>query len=183
MKPTTLTAAKALSSAYLPISAVIVPEFLYEPMIETSGDVGLFGHGFTYSGHPVAAAVALKTLEIYEERKLYDHIKAISPLFQERLNSFAEHPLVGQARGIGLLGACELVKNKDSKEAFDPKLAMGATCMNFCQEHGLIVRAIGDSVALCPPYIVTDEQIEEIFDRFGRGLDATLNWARKQKLL
>ena len=79
MKPTTLTAAKALSSAYLPISAVIVPEFLYEPMIAASGEAGLFGHGFTYSGHPVSAAVALRALQIYEERKLYDHVRQIGP--------------------------------------------------------------------------------------------------------
>jgi len=183
MKPTSLTAAKALSSAYQPISAVIVPEFLYEPMIEASGDVGLFGHGFTYSGHPVAAAVALKTLEIYERRKLYDHVRRLTPQFQARLSSFGEHSLVGEARGVGLLGACELVQDKSSKQAFDPKLAVGAKCMQFCQQHGLIVRAIGDSIALCPPYIVTEAQIDEIFDRLGRGMDATLNWARKEKLL
>jgi 4-aminobutyrate--pyruvate transaminase len=152
-------------------------------MIETSGQVGLFGHGFTYSGHPVAAAVALKTLQIYEERKLYEHVRRVAPQFQERLQSFSSHPLVGEARGVGLVGACELVKDKNTKESFDSALAVGAKCMAFCQEHGLIVRAIGDAVALCPPYIVTDEQIDEIFDRFGRGLDATLNWARKQKLL
>jgi 4-aminobutyrate--pyruvate transaminase len=93
MRPTTVTAAKALSSAYLPISAVLVPEFLYEPMVETSGQVGLFGHGFTYSGHPVSAAVALRTLEIYEERKLYEHIKAVSPRFQQRLAALGEHAL------------------------------------------------------------------------------------------
>ena len=87
MRPHTLTAAKALSSAYLPISAVIVPEFLYEPMIAASGEVGLFGHGFTYSGHPVAAAVALRTLGIYEERKLYEHVRNIAPQFQAALSS------------------------------------------------------------------------------------------------
>jgi 4-aminobutyrate--pyruvate transaminase len=123
MKPTTLTAAKGLSSAYLPISAVIVPEFLYEPMIETSAQVGLFGHGFTYSGHPVAAAVALRTLAIYEERKLYDHVRRMTPRFQQRLHGLADHPLVGEARGVGLVGACELVKNKETKQAFDAKLA------------------------------------------------------------
>ena len=183
MKPHTLTAAKALSSAYLPISAVIVPEFLYEPMIEASGQVGLFGHGFTYSGHPVSAAVALRTLEIYEERKLYEHVRKVSPRFLQRLKAFEEHPLVGEARGIGLVGACELVQNKTTKAAFDSKLAVGAKCMAFCQQHGLIVRAIGDAVALCPPYIVTDAQIDEIFDRFGQGLDDTLKWAHQEKLL
>ncbi|MDX1562335.1 MAG: aminotransferase, partial [Gammaproteobacteria bacterium] len=90
MKPTSVTAAKALSSAYIPISAVIVPEFLYEPMVKPSGEMGLFGHGFTYSGHPVAAAVALKTLEIYEERKLYEHVRRLTPKFQTLLNGLAE---------------------------------------------------------------------------------------------
>jgi len=183
MKPTTLTAAKALSSAYLPISAVIIPEFIYEPMIETSGAVGLFGHGFTYSGHPVAAAVALKTLEIYEERGLYDHVRHLTPQFQMALSRLGEHPLVGEARGVGLVGACELVRNKQTREAFDPKLAVGAKCMDFCQQHGLIVRAIGDAVAVCPPYIVTAEQVGEIFELFGRGLDDTLDWARREGIV
>jgi 4-aminobutyrate--pyruvate transaminase len=183
MQPNTVTAAKALSSAYLPISAVIVPEFLYEPMIEASGQVGLFAHGFTYSGHPVSAAVALRALQIYEERKLYEHVRNISPRFQERLKAFEEHPLVGEARGIGLVGACELVQNKTTKAAFDSQLGVGAKCMMFCQQHGLIVRAIGDAVALCPPFIVTENQIDEIFERLGKGLDDTLAWAHTEKLL
>jgi 4-aminobutyrate--pyruvate transaminase len=183
MKPTTLTAAKGLSSAYVPISVVIVPEFLYEPMVPASGEAGLFGHGFTYSGHPVAAAVALRTLEIYEERKLYDHVRKITPQFQERLHQLGEHPLVGEARGSGLVGACELVKSKEKKTAFDAKLAVGAKCMNFCQSHGLIVRAIGDAIAVCPPFIMTDAQVDEMFDRFREGLDDTLAWAKKEKLV
>ena len=183
MKPTTLTAAKGLSSAYLPISAVIVPEFFYEAMVEPSAQAGLFGHGFTYSGHPVAAAVALRTLQLYEERKLYDHVRKMTPRFQQRLHALAEHALVGEARGVGLVGACELVKKKETKEAFDAKLAVGAKCMAFCQNRGLIVRAIGDAVAICPPFIVTDAQIDEIFDRFGQGLDDTLAWATKEKFL
>jgi 4-aminobutyrate--pyruvate transaminase len=183
MKPTSLTAAKALSSAYLPISAVIVPEFLYEPMVEASAEVGLFGHGFTYSGHPVAAAVALKTLEIYERRNIYGHVRELTPLFQTRLQRLAQHALVGEARGVGLLGGCELVQNKSTKEAFDPKLAVGAKCMALCQGRGLIVRAIGDVVALCPPYVITAGQVGEMFDRYEQGLDDTLEWAHKEKLL
>jgi 4-aminobutyrate---pyruvate transaminase len=183
MKPHTLTAAKALSSAYLPISAVIVPEFLYEPIEQASGKVGLFGHGFTYSGHPVCAAVALRTLEIYEERKLYEHVRRVTPRFQQQLAALADHPLVGEARGIGLVGACELVKDKGTRASFDASVAVGAKCMAFCQEHGLIVRAIGDAVALCPPYIVTDGDIDEIFARYRKGLDATLDWATRERLL
>jgi 4-aminobutyrate--pyruvate transaminase len=183
MKPSTVTAAKALSSAYLPISAVIVPEFLYEPMVEASGQVGLFGHGFTYSGHPVSAAVALRALQIYEERKLYEHVRKVSPQFQKSLAALADHPLVGDTRGIGLVGACELVQNKKTKAAFDAKRAVGAKCMALCQEQGLIVRAIGDVIAMCPPFIVTPAQIDEIFAGLKRGLDDTLEWARKERLL
>jgi 4-aminobutyrate--pyruvate transaminase len=183
MQPTTLTAAKALSSAYLPISAVVVPEFLYEPMVEASGKVGLFGHGFTYSGHPVAAAVALRALELYEERKLYDHVRKISPQFQARVRRLADHPLVGEARGIGLVGAVELVRDKERKTAFDAQRGVGAQCMALCQRQGLIVRAIGDAIAVCPPYIVTAEDIDEIFERLERGLNETLAWARQERLL
>ncbi|HEY5665873.1 MAG TPA: aminotransferase [Gammaproteobacteria bacterium] len=180
MQPTTLTAAKSLSSAYLPISAVIVPEFLYEPIVRASSEVGMFGHGFTYSGHPVAAAVALRTLEIYEERGLYDHIRRLTPKFQTLLSALGDHPLVGEARGVGLVGACELVRDKETKQAFDARLALGAKCMGFCQDRGLIVRAIGDAVAVCPPFIVTEEQVEEIFELYRLGLDDTLEWARKE---
>ncbi|HMB73090.1 MAG TPA: aminotransferase [Gammaproteobacteria bacterium] len=183
MKPTAITAAKALSSAYLPISAVIVPNFLYEPMVAASGEIGLFGHGFTYSGHPVAAAVALRTLEIYEERRLYEHIRRLTPKFQRRLGALGEHPLVGEARGVGLLGACELVRDKGSRERFDPGLGVGSMCMAACQRHGVIVRAIGDAVAVCPPYVVTEADVDDIFDRYERGLDDTMSWAKKEGIV
>jgi 4-aminobutyrate--pyruvate transaminase len=183
MRPQTLSAAKALSSAYLPISAVVVPEFLYAPMVEASGEVGLFGHGFTYSGHPVAAAVALRTLEIYEERGLYERVRRLAPQFQAALESLADHPLVGDTRGIGLLGGCELVRDKATKAAFEPKLAVGAKAMQLCQEHGLIVRAVGDVVVVCPPYIVTPNDVDEIFAKLRSGLDDTLAWAKREKLL
>jgi 4-aminobutyrate--pyruvate transaminase len=182
MHPHTLTAAKALSSAYLPISAVIVPERLYEPMVAASGEVGLFGHGFTYSGHPVSAAVALRALEIYEERKLYEHVRNVAPQFLARLAALGSHPLVGETRGIGLVGACELVQSKDTKASFDARLAVGTKCMQLCEEHGLIVRAIGDVIALCPPFVVTADDIDEIFTKLTRGLDDTLAWAKRERL-
>jgi 4-aminobutyrate--pyruvate transaminase len=160
-----------------------VPEFLYEPIVAPSGDAGLFGHGFTYSGHPVAAAVALRALAIYEERGLYEHVRAIAPQFQARLATLAQHPLVGDTRGIGLVGACELVKDKASKGAFDAKLAVGAKAMQLCQDHGLIVRAIGDVIAMCPPFIVTPSHIDEIFTKLERGLDDTLAWATREGLV
>jgi 4-aminobutyrate--pyruvate transaminase len=152
-------------------------------MVEASGHVGLFGHGFTYSRHPVSAAVALRALSIYEERKLYEHVRAVAPQFQARLAALAAHPLVGETRGIGLVGACELVQNKATKASFEARLAVGAKCMQLCEGHGLIVRAIGDVIALCPPFIVTPNDIDEIFTKLESGLDDTLAWAKRERLV
>ncbi len=182
MRPTTLTCAKALSSAYLPISAVVVPEWLYEPIRDASDAVGQFAHGFTYSGHPVAAAVALRALELYEERDLYGHVRRIAPQFQTRLRALANHPLVGDARGIGLVGGVELVRDKTTKAAFEPSARVGARAMALCRQRGLIVRAVGDTIALCPPYIVTPDDVDEMFTLFEQGLNDTLDWARRERL-
>jgi len=176
--PTTVSVAKAVSSAYLPLSAVIIPEFMYEPFIEQSAQIGTFGHGFTYSGHPVCAAVALRNLELMEERKIFEHAATVGEVFQSRLNGFADHPLVGETRGRGLIGAIELVANKETKAPFDAKQGVGAHCMERCEDNGLIVRSLGDSVAFCPPLIITEDQVHEVFDKFGKSLDETLEWLR-----
>ena len=164
MKPSSITIAKALSSGYIPISAVIVPEEIFEPIKKASNDVGVFGHGYTYSGHPVACAVALKTLEIYEELNLFSHVEKIAPKFQERVNKLGTFEFVGEARGIGLIAALEIVKNKGTKENFDPYGKVGKQIAEICQKNGLIVRAIGDVIAICPPLIITEEQVDEMFD-------------------
>lgn len=174
--PDTMSVAKAVSSAYLPLSAVLIPEYMYEPMIEASGQVGSFGHGFTYSGHPVCAAVALRTLELMEERDLFSHAARVGRTFQNRLEALAAHPLVGDARGAGLIGAVEMVADKESKRAFEPAQGVGAYAMGRCLEHGLIVRALGDSLALCPPLIITDAQVDEVFSKLEQALDDTLSW-------
>ena len=176
IKPTTISLAKAISSAYLPLSAVVIPEFMYEPFIEQSAEVGTFGHGFTYSGHPVCAAVALRNLELMEEREIFDHAAAMGEIMQERLADFADHPLVGDVRGVGLIGALELVANKDTKAAFAADRAVGAHCMNRCEANGLILRAMGDTMAFCPPLIISEDQIDELFSKFATALDETLNW-------
>jgi 4-aminobutyrate--pyruvate transaminase len=176
--PDTMSVAKAVSSAYLPLSAVLIPEYMYEPMIEASGQVGSFGHGFTYSGHPVCAAVALRTLELMEERDLFSHAARVGRTFQNRLEALAAHPLVGNARGAGLIGAVEIVADKESKRAFEPAEGVGAYAMGRCLEHGLIVRALGDSLALCPPLIITDAQVDEVFSKLEQALDDTLAWLR-----
>ena len=164
MRPSSITIAKALSSGYIPISAVIVPEDIFEPIKKASNDVGVFGHGYTYSGHPVACAVALRTLEIYEELNLFSHVEKIAPKFQERVNKLGTFEFAGEARGIGLIAALEIVKNKGTKENFDPYGKVGKQIAEICQKNGLIVRAIGDAIALCPPLIITEEQVDEMFD-------------------
>lgn len=182
-QPDFISCAKQLSSAYLPISAVLVPEHVYEAIRDNSGRIGTFGHGFTYGGHPVAAAVALRTLQIYEERDMLGHVNVVAPRFQARLKKLGEHPLVGEARGTGLIGAAELVADKKTKHSFAPTAGVGAACMNFAQEEGLIIRAMaGDVIGFCPPMIITESEIDEMFDRFERALAKTLSWVTQQGL-
>ncbi|MEE4360591.1 MAG: aminotransferase [Pseudomonadales bacterium] len=173
IRPSTMSLAKALSSAYLPISAVVVPEWMVEPITETSGQVGVFGHGYTYSGHPVCAAVASHVLDLYAERDLFAHAARVAGPFQARLRACLDHPLVGEARGVGLIGAVELEQDPSEARAFDPKLGVGARCAKFAEAAGVIVRPLGDAIAFCPPLVVSEQEVHEIFDRFGRALDAT----------
>ena len=177
LKPDIITVAKALSSAYLPISAVMFTDDVFQALVTESEKIGLFGHGFTYSGHPVASAVALETLRIYEERNIVDHVRAVSPRLQDGLRSLADHPLVGEVRGMGLIGGVELVKDKATKESFDPKAAVGAYLAKCCEAHGLIVRAIMDTVAVCPPLIIQESEIDELVAALSKGLDDTQQWA------
>ena len=172
--PDTMTLAKALSSAYIPISAIAVPDKLYDAFIEQSRKLGVFGHGFTYGGHPVAAAVAVRNLQIMERISLFDHAAKMAPIFQRHLRSLSDHPLAGEVNGIGLMGVVALVSDKASHKPFDPGKRMGFACANACAESGLILRCIGDRMVLCPPLIINEEEIKELFECFRKGLDLTL---------
>lgn len=180
IKPTTMSLAKALSSAYLPLSAVLLPEFMYEAFVEMSAELGNFGHGFTYSGHPVCAAVALRNLELMEERDLFSHAAKVGEVFQQRLHGFADHPLVGDTRGAGLLGAIELRADKESKAPFAASQGVGAQLMALALEEGLIIRALGESIAFCPPLVISESQVHELFDKFGNALASTQAWLARQ---
>jgi len=183
-RPDSISIAKALSSAYVPIAAVMINETMYQALVTESQKIGTFGHGFTYSGHPVAAAVALKTLEIYRRDRVIEAAAAKAPQFQARLHAFADHALVGEARGLGLIGGLELVADKRTKQPFDPKKAVAAYCVRAAEQNGLIVRSIGgDTVSICPPLIISASEIDDLFDRLGRALDQTLDWARREQLL
>jgi 4-aminobutyrate---pyruvate transaminase len=181
MKPTTVTMAKAITSAYMPLGAITVPEGVYEGLVEESKKLGVFAHGFTYSGHPVACAVALKTLEIYDRINIVAHVRRVAPTFNRRLSALAEHPLVGEARGVGLLGAIEIMEDKAAKQPFDPKLAIGAKVVGFAEAEGLICRAVGgDNVGLCPPLVIKEDEVNEMFDMLGHALDKAHAWIRQE---
>lgn len=183
MKPDILTCAKALSSAYLPIAAVMVSEEIFRGMVKQSEKHGAFAHGYTYSGHPVPAAVALRTMELMEERNIVDHVKAIAPIFEERFRKLEDHPLVGEVRTCGLVGAAELVADKATKRSFAPSVGAGNMAYLFMQEEGLISRAVaGDNLALCPPLIITVDEIHTMFDRYTRALDKLEEIVTKENL-
>ncbi|MEO5338215.1 MAG: aspartate aminotransferase family protein [Magnetospirillum sp. WYHS-4] len=182
LKPDLLTTAKALSSGYAPISALLISEPIWQAMVEESAKIGIFGHGYTYGGHPVSAAVALETLKIYDDLNILDHVRALAPRLQDGLGRFADHPMVGDVRGVGLVGAVELVRDKASRESFDPTQGVGATLVRHAQAGGLILRALGDSIAFSPPLVASEAEIDEILARFGRALDETWAWVRNQGL-
>jgi len=180
-QPDSMSLAKALSSAYVPISAVLLSPELVEIIEEEAVRNGGLWHAFTYSAHPVAAAVALKTLEIYQRRDTFGHVRKVAPVFLQRLKALVGHPLVGEADGVGLIGAVELVADKKSKRNFEAAKGVGAKCGQFCQDEGVMVRALlNDRIALCPPLVISEAEVGELFDRLTRGLNKTLDWVRRE---
>ncbi len=171
LKPDILTCAKALSSAYLPISAVLVSAPIYAAVEAESSRIGTFGHGFTYSGHPVSAAVALEALSIYRERDITGHVRTLAPRLQDGLRRLADHPLVGEVRGVGLVAGVELVADKARRTPFTPALAVAPKVVALCQKHGLIVRPLGNTIAVSPPLVITAEEIDMLIARLSAALD------------
>lgn len=182
LRPDLMSVAKGLSSAYQPISALLVSDPVFDAMQAQSRKHGAFAHGLTYAAHPVAAAVALETLNIYQERDTVGHVRAIAPYFLERLNEFTAHPLVGQVRGVGLLAALEISADKRTKRAFANAPAFGAWIQNRVMEHGVIVRAIGSCIAICPPLIIEREHVDELVNALRRALDEARIYARENGL-
>jgi 4-aminobutyrate--pyruvate transaminase len=170
LRPDILTSAKALSSGYVPISAVMVNEKVHAAVAANSGKIGTFGHGFTYSGHPVSSAIALETLQVYEDENILAHVQALAPKFQRGLRAYASRRFIGEVRGVGLIGALELVADPATRTCFDPAQKAGARLAELALAQGLIVRAMGDAVAFCPPLITTAEQIDDLVGRFDRAL-------------
>ena len=183
LQPDILTCAKALSASYLPISAVMVNARVFNALAEESHTIGTFGHGFTYSGHPVPAAVAVETLKIYDEIGLVDHVRDVGPHLQAEIRRrFSAHPLVGEARGQGLIAGLELVADKKKRQNFDPALRIGARAARAIEAAGVISRGLpGDVLAFSPPLIITRAEIDEMFNGVAQGLDALLADLQREK--
>ncbi len=183
IEPDILVCAKALSASFLPISAVMVNERIYQGLADGSASVGTFGHGFTYSGHPVAAAVAIETLKIYDEMDMLAHVRRVGPALQAGIRRLGEHPLVGEARGMGLIGAIELVADKQTKAPFDPARKIVARAQKLCEAEGLLMRIMpGDGIAFSPPLIITEAEVEDIIAGVGRALDKLAVELRREAL-
>jgi len=182
MRPQMMTLAKALSSAYVPVSAAIVQGDIADCINASATEVGVFGHGYTYSGHPLGCAVASKVIDIYVRDKIFDHAATVGDYLQARLREFADHPLVGEVSGVGMIGAVELVADKESKKPFDG-MKVGQFCAKAAEDNGLVIRPLGGNrVAVCPPLIIETTHVDELIEKFGAALNLTLDWVAAEKL-
>jgi putrescine aminotransferase len=165
-----MTIAKGLTSGYIPMGGVIVRDEVAKVLSE-GGD---FNHGFTYSGHPVAAAVGLENLRILRDEKIIERVQEdTAPYLQKRLRELNDHPLVGEVRGLGMLGAIELVKDKATRARYEGK-GVGMICRQFCFDNGLIMRAVGDTMIIAPPLVISRDEIDELVEKARKCLDLTL---------
>src|SRR5262245_46768175 len=169
--PDMMTSAKALSAAMQPISAVIINDRIHEAMLSQSDKYGNFAHGFTYAGHPVAAAVALEVQKIYAEMDIVGRAKRLGPLLQSTLGRLRVHPLVGDVRGVGLILGMELMRDGEQRIPFDSALGVGTRVENAAKRHGLIIRVVGDRLVFAPPLVIEAHEIEQVGARLSRALD------------
>ena len=172
LKPDLMPIAKGLSSGYLPIGGVLVGDRVADTLIDEGGE---FYHGFTYSGHPVCAAVALKNLELMQAEGVVERVRDdLGPYLATRWKSLESHPLIGEARSLGLIGALEIVADKDSGKRFDKSLAVGNLCRDICFETGLVMRSVGDTMVISPPLVISHDEIDELVRLARQALDETL---------
>ena len=173
LKPDLMPIAKGLSSGYLPIGGVMVSEHIARVIIEEGGE---FTHGMTYAGHPAACAVAAANIRILRDEGIIDRVRTeTGPYLQQRWAELADHPLVGEVRGLGFLGALEIVADKDTRAQFEPSGTTGPLCRDIAANLGLVMRAVGDSMIISPPLIMSKEEIDELVELAGKALDKTLD--------
>ncbi|KAM7258865.1 hypothetical protein ACFE04_014606 [Oxalis oulophora] len=164
---------KALSSAYVPIGAVLVSPEISEVISSQSNKLGSFSHGFTYSGHPVACAVAIEALKLYKEKDIVGHVNSVAPKFQESLKALSESPIVGEIRGTGLILGTEFTNNKSPNDPFPAEWGVGAFFGAECAKQGMLVRVAGDTIMMSPPLIISSEEVDELISKYTNALKAT----------
>jgi len=166
-----MTFAKGVTSGYLPLGGVMVGDRVGDVLIEKGGE---FFHGYTYSGHPACCAAAIETLHILQREKLIDRVRDdIGPYLQKKWHSLAEHPIVGETRMVGLIGALELVKSKYPITKFDSDQGIGTICRDFLVNNGLVMRAVGDTIVVAPPFVLTHAEADELIEKAWKCLDLT----------
>lgn len=171
VQPDLMPFAKGVTSGYLPLGGVLVSDRVADVLVEKGGE---FFHGYTYSGHPAACAVAIENIHILQREGLIRRVKDdIGPYLQERWATLGEHPLVGETRMVGLMGALELVADKGSLQRFDEDKGVGKICRDFLVNNGVVMRAVGDTIITAPPLILTHEQADELVEKAWKCLDLT----------
>jgi 4-aminobutyrate--pyruvate transaminase len=176
LKPDAMVLAKGLTAGYQPLAAIVISDEIYRGLEAGSDLVGVFAHGTTYSGHPTGCAVALKVLELMEERDILGHVRAVAPRLKARLDALHAYPVVGETRTVGLIGAVQFVADRDTRKPFEPQGAFASRVQAAAEACGVITRVVpaGDSVAFSPPLVITEAEIDEAFDRFEEGLRRVL---------
>jgi putrescine aminotransferase len=176
IRPDLISFAKGVSSGYLPLGGALISDRVSEVIINKGGE---FAHGYTYSGHPAACAVALTSLQIMQDEHIVERVRdQSSPYFSERWATLSDHPVVGEARSLGLVGAIEIVKDKSSQERFHKDLGAGSRCRDFCINNGLVMRAVGDTMIVSPPLIFERQHVDELVEKAWRCLDLTADSLR-----
>ena len=176
INPDIITMAKGISSGYIPLSGIMVGKRVSDVLIDEGGE---FYHGYTYSGHPVACAVAIENLKIIREENLIENSKNTSVYLNEKMKEIADHPLVGEVRMKSYIGCVELVKDKEKGIMFEDTGKVGTICRDYCIENGLIMRAVRDGMIFCPPLIFSKNHIDELVEKLKKSLDQTHNHINK----
>ena len=177
-RPDLITFAKGVTSGYIPLGGVMVGDRVARVLIDKGGE---FNHGYTYSGHPVACAVALANIELMERENLVGRVREdVGPYLAKQFERLIQHPLVGEAKTCGFVAGLVIVKNKATREMFDPSPSVGMICRGFCFKNGLIMRAVGDRMIIAPPLVMTNADIDDMMRLIQQALDLTLQELREK---
>ena len=179
IQPDIIITAKGLTSGYSPMGAAIFSERLMSDVTGDHGQGATFSNGFTYSGHPVSAAAGLASMHIFEREGILEHVRAVTPLFQERLNGLSDLPLVVDARGMGLMGCVQCSFDGDKNSSLENDYELGALIDAECQENGLLLRPIINMCVMSPPLVIAEDQINQMFDVLGMAIKKVANTSRR----